>query len=364
MGMRVGVLCGGGDCPGLNAVIRAVVHRAGLGHGMDVVGIHGSFQGLLQEPARLQALTVGSVSGILTRGGTILGTTNRGDPFHFPVVGPDGAVTHVNRGAELRRAVDAHGLQGLIVLGGDGTQALAWRLMQEHGVNVIGVPKTIDNDLGATSATFGFMSAVDVATDAVDRLHSTAESHDRVMVLEVMGRDAGHIALAAGVAGGADVILIPEVPFSWEAVANKVRQRKALGRLFSIVVVAEGASPAGGAAVIQREADALRRKPLLGGIGALVASEIERMTGSEARVTVLGHLQRGGTPAPMDRVLATALGVHAADMAARGGWGRMATLRFPDISDVPLAEAVGVYRRVDPEGAMAQTARKMGVCLG
>ncbi len=361
---KIGILCGGGDCPGLNAVIRAVVHQATRGHGLTVVGIEGSFQGLLKQPPAVRTLTLGDVSGILARGGTIIGTTNRGSPFAFPTLAPDGTMTKVDRSGALAAAVHALELQGLVVLGGEGTLALAWRLMQERGVPVIGVPKTIDNDLSGTSATFGFLSAVGVATDAVDRLHSTAESHDRAMVLEVMGRDAGHIALCAGVAGGADVILIPEIPFDLDVVAAKLEQRRALGRRFSIIVVAEGATPRGGGQATLAPADATRDKTRLGGMGELVARAIQQRTGMEARTTVLGHLQRGGSPAPMDRALASALGVHAADMAAQDRWGRMAALNFPHITDVPLQDALGVYNHVDVGGAMADTARKLGICLG
>lgn len=362
--MRVGVVCGGGDCPGLNAVIRAVVHRLVRAHKAEVLGIEGGFLGLLAEPPHVRNLSLDDVRGILTRGGTILGTTNRGDPFAVPQVRADGTVEKVDRSEELAAAAKAHGLDGLVVLGGDGTLALAWRMMKERGLNVVGVPKTIDNDLGATSATFGFLSAVGVATEAVDRLHSTAESHDRVMVLEVMGRDAGHIALTAGLAGGADVILVPEIPFSLPVLANKLLDRQKLGRRFSIVVVAEGAKERGGEAMVTHKADAFQPMPRLGGLGQYVAQQLEKLTGMDSRVTVLGHLQRGGSPVPMDRVLATTLGVHAADMAADGKWGRMACLDFPNITDVPLQEALGVYKRVDLEGTMVRTARALGICLG
>ncbi|MEW5853477.1 MAG: ATP-dependent 6-phosphofructokinase [Myxococcota bacterium] len=362
--MKLGITCGGGDCPGLNAVIRAVVHRCAREYHFEIVGIEGSFQGLLHTPPRLRKLDLSSVRGILTRGGTILGTTNRGDPFKFPVTQPDGTVKQVDRSAELADAIRKEGIDGLLVLGGEGTLALAWKLMQQRGINVIGVPKTIDNDLSGTDSTFGFLSAVDVATDAVDRLHSTAESHDRVMVLEVMGRDAGHIALASGVAGGADVVLLPEIPYDLDAVARQINERRQRGLNFSIVVVAEGAKPKGGHVHVVEGVTVQRDKPRLGGIGLEVAEEIQRRTGIEARVTVLGHLQRGGTPAPLDRVLASALGVHAVDMAAQGKWGRMASLDFPDVTDVALSEALGTYRGVDVRGALAHTARSLGICLG
>ncbi|MBI5496853.1 MAG: ATP-dependent 6-phosphofructokinase [Deltaproteobacteria bacterium] len=361
---RIGILCGGGDCPGLNAVIRAVVHHAVRNYGMSVVGVEGSFQGLMHDPPNVRELNLGAVSGILARGGTILGTTNRGNPFSFPVKGPDGAVTTTDRSAEIAIRARQLGLQGLLVLGGEGTLALGWRLMQERQVPIIGVPKTIDLDLSATSATFGFVSALEVATDAVDRLHSTAESHDRVLVLEVMGRDAGHIALCSGLAGGADVILLPEIPFDLDAVTRKIEQRRALGRRFSIIVVAEGAREHGAGQRVLAGTEPGKDKVRLGGMGNWVAGQLQERTGVEARAVVLGHLQRGGSPAPLDRVLASALGVHAVDMAARGLWGRMAALRYPDIVDVPLPEALGTYHVVDVHGALCRTARSLGICLG
>jgi len=360
---RIGVVCGGGDCPGLNAVIRAVVHRATLGHGLEVVGIRDSLQGLLKTPPHLRPLDVDAVSGILARGGTILGTTNRNSPFSMAVTQPDGSVVHVNRAADVVSAARTLNLEGILFLGGDGTLAMAHRLATEHGLNVIGIPKTIDNDLRATDVTFGFLSAVGVATEAVDRLHSTAESHDRVMILEVMGRDAGHIALWSGVAGGADVILIPEIPFTVAAVMAKIRQRTALHKFFSIIVVAEGAKMAGGAPVLLEPVKA-GHAPRLGGIGQDLATRLACDFGLDTRVTVLGHLQRGGAPVPEDRIIASSLGAHAADMAAKGLWGRMAAIRFPGVTDVPLESAVGQQHLVDPNSALVKTARGLGISLG
>jgi phosphofructokinase-like protein len=353
--VRVGVLTGGGDAPGLNAVIRAVV-KVGAGKlGWEILGIEDAFNGLLPERRRVWSLTPRSCQGLLQRGGTILGTTNRGDPFAFPVAGGGRA----DRSAEVAAAVAELGLDGLICLGGDGTQKIAWRLMQERGVPVVGVPKTIDNDLDATDATFGFQSAVDVATDALDRLHTTAESHDRVMLLEVMGRDAGHIALHAGLSGGADVILLPEIPWRPERVAAKIHARRAVGRTFSLVVIAEGAAPdglgaEGGAAAIKEA----------GGAAALAARELRRFVHADMRATVLGHLQRGGSPVASDRLLATRFGVAAVDLVAAGRWGEMVRLRNGVVDGVSIEEAVARYRGVDPGGELVRVARAVGISFG
>jgi len=360
MPLRIGVSTGGGDAPGLNAVIRAVVkHGVGQYH-WQVVGIEDAFQGLLETPRRLVVLDLPACKGILTLGGTILGTSNQGDPFAWRM--PDGTV--LDRSAELAEAIRDEGLDGLVVIGGDGSQKIALRLMREHGVPVVGVPKTIDNDLSATDLTFGFMSAVQTASDALDRLHTTAESHDRVMILEVMGRDAGWIALHAGIAGGADCILVPEIPYDVRRVVQKVEKRRALRRFFTLIVVAEGAVPAGDAPGADPGPVPARR---LGGgrAGVAVAEALtERLHTDDIRVTVLGHLQRGGTPVAFDRVLATRLGVAAVDLAQQGRWGQIACLRNDHIVGVPIEEAVAVYRTVDPDGEIVRTARAVGIEFG
>lgn len=358
MKRRVGILTGGGDAPGLNAVLRAFVKYAVRSHGWEVIGVEDSFNGLLDAPRRLQVLTLQSCRGLLHRGGTVLGTTNRGDPFAFP--GPDGEKT--DRAAELAAAVREEGLEGLVCIGGDGTQAMSLRLMEEHGVPVVGVPKTIDNDLSATDRTFGFQSAVDVATDALDRLHTTAEAHERVLFLEVMGRDAGHIALHAGISGGADAILLPEIPYDPDRIAAKIQQRIQLGRLFSIVVVAEGALPAG--ARVHTPEDRKRRLRTGGGAAAIAMAQLDGRITAEMRSCVLGHLQRGGSPVPYDRLLATRFGVAAVDLVDQGRWGEMVRLRDGVVDGVPIRQAIQTYRLVEVGGALVRTARATGIELG
>ncbi|MEQ1572472.1 MAG: ATP-dependent 6-phosphofructokinase, partial [Myxococcota bacterium] len=301
MTRRIGICTGGGDAPGLNAVIRAFVRHGVRTYGFEVVGIEDAFNGLF-PPRRLHRLDLDACRGLLHRGGTILGTTNRGDPFAW-----DG----VDRSAELRRAVDEEQLEGIVCIGGDGTQAISLALMNRVGIRVVGVPKTIDNDLSATDRTFGFQSAVDVATDALDRLHTTAESHDRLMFLEVMGRDTGHIALSAGIAGGADVILLPELPYRPERIAEAILARRHAGRSFAILVVAEGALPAGAPTAPAERKRALQAG---GGAAAIAMAALAPLVEAEMRVTVLGHLQRGGSPVPSDRILATRFGVGALEL--------------------------------------------------
>ncbi len=345
---RVGILTGGGDAPGLNAVLRAFVKRAVGQLHWQVVGIEDSFDGLLATPYQVQDLTMVSCSGLLARGGTMLGTTNRGDPFAYR----DGA----DVSQRVADAVEDLGLEGLVVIGGDGTQKIGWRLMEERGVNVVGVPKTIDNDLSATDYTFGYMTAVDVATEALDRLHTTAESHDRVMLLEVMGRDAGHIALQAGLAGGADCIVIPEIPWDVERICRKIDKRRSLGRLFTLIIVAEGARPNDGN---------VDEDPVgAGGPAVTLARQIGERRAVETRVTVLGHLQRGGSPDAFDRILATRFGVHAVDLVDADRWGEIAVLQNGRVVGVPIEEAVASYRFVDTEGELVRTARAVGVEFG
>lgn len=344
MSRHVGILTGGGDAPGLNAVIRAVV-KYGVGQkGWLLTGVEDAFDGLIARPMRLRRLVPRACGGLLQRGGTILGTTNRGDPFAWK----DGK----NHAHDVRVELDRLGMEGLIVIGGDGTMRIADRLMREEGVPVIGVPKTIDNDLGATDQTFGFQSAVDCVADALDRLHTTAESHDRCIVVEVMGRDAGFIAMHGGIAGGADVILIPEIPWELARLRAKLEQRRNIGRPFSLIVVSESAHPIG-------VADAK------GGAGQLVVNALrEAEPDLDIRLTVLGHLQRGGSPDAVDRVLATRFGCCAVDLACADRWGQMVALRDGHVVGVPLADAVRSNRIVDVAGELVATARAVGVELG
>lgn len=362
---RVGILTGGGDCPGLNAVIRGAVHRLVRDHEIEVWGIEDAFNGLMESPRKVRRLALGDVSQILAKGGTILGTTNRGNPFSFPEPGASGTRL-VDKSEKLANSVREMGLEGLICIGGDGTLAIAHRLMKEKGIPVIGVPKTIDNDVGGTDYTFGFWTAVQTASQAIDMLHSTAESHDRIMVVELMGRDAGHLALAAGLAGGADVILIPEIPYRIDTVAAKIRNRQSCGQHFSIVAVAEGAFPLDG--VVENEDlpdDQVKGRLMkLGGIGRSVARALSEATGLESRVTVLGHLQRGGSPSAYDRILATTFGVKAADAVAARKWGTCMVLDTPRVLQCDLAEVVGMPAPVDLRSDWIQAARGTGVCLG
>lgn len=353
---KIGVLTGGGDAPGLNAVIRAVV-KAGTNSGMEVIGLEDSFDGLL-DSTRSRRLTPHDVTGILRLGGTILGTTNRGNPFEYPTEG--GKADYSDRVVETFGQM---GLDALVVIGGDGTLAIAHQLYLK-GIPVVGVPKTIDNDIVGTTSCFGFDTAVSFATDAIDRLHTTAQSHKRIMVVEVMGRYAGWIALHAGMAGGADVILVPEIPYDLQRVCDKVRRRQAAGRFFSIVVVAEGAMEAG---QDQKLLDANTdggKMPRLGGAGQHVAAEISRRTGIETRVTVLGHLQRGGTPTAYDRFLATRFGIGAVELTEAGRWGDMVALQGTEVVGVPIRDVIGKLKHVDPNGQVVGAARGLGIEFG
>jgi ATP-dependent phosphofructokinase / diphosphate-dependent phosphofructokinase len=338
--MKIGMLTGGGDCPGLNAVIRAVVRKGTFHYQDSFVGFMEGWRGLLED--KTMPLDLETVGGILPRGGTILRTSRTN-----PAKRADGI-------QQCAATLKKHGCDALIAIGGDDTLSVAQKLFQS-GVHVVGVPKTIDNDLAGTDFTFGFDTAVNVATGAIDRVHTTAEAHNRVIVVEVMGRDSGWIAVYSGVAGGADVILIPEVPFDIEKVAELIRQRHARGRYFSIVVAAEGAKfatnvqSADGSLVVQALGKDEFGHERLGGIGNVLAHEIEKRTGFETRSVVLGHIQRGGSPSSFDRVLATRYGLGAIDMVHRGEWGKMAALRGNKIVSVPLAEAIASNRKVDPE---------------
>ncbi len=352
----IGIANGGGDCPGLNAVIRGAVRAAILGHGWRVVGINDGFDGLIWTEKTVP-LTLEAIAGILPRGGTILGTTNRGNPFHYNIEENGERVTR-DYSLTCCENMQKLGLDALITIGGDGTLTIA-RDLGRLGIPIVGVPKTIDNDLSATEVTFGFDTALHVATDAIDRLHTTAESHGRVMVIEVMGRDAGWIALHSGIAGGADVILIPEIPFTIETVCEKLRERAATGKKFSLVVVAEGAKlPANG------PDGKPFPPPRPGQVGIMIGDAIHTHLKQDVRVTVLGHIQRGGSPSPFDRILATRFGVEAVELIARGEFGRMVCLRAGEIESVTLDEAVGETRLVAPKGSMVRTARAVGLHFG
>jgi phosphofructokinase-like protein len=354
---RIGVLTGGGDAPGLNAVIRAVVKAATTRH-CEVIGLEDSFDGLI-EPDRWRRLTPRDVTGILRIGGTILGTTNRGNPFAYPVEASSGKRDYSARCTEMFHELK---LDALVVIGGDGTLTIAHEF-SKRGIPIVGVPKTIDNDIVETTNTFGFDTAVSFATEAIDRLHTTAEAHHRIMVVEVMGRYAGWIALYAGVAGGADVILIPEIPFDLHIISERIWARESYGARFSIVVVAEGANPPGGrVSLIEEGTPEIAER--LGGVGALVAAQLETLTEKETRHVVLGHLQRGGAPTSFDRILATRFGARAVELVLDGQFDTMVAFHPPDIVAVPLAKIVGRTRNVPVDFDVIRTARAMGICLG
>jgi 6-phosphofructokinase 1 len=354
---RIGVLTGGGDAPGLNAVIRAVV-KAASSCNCEVIGLEDSFDGLI-ESDRWRRLVPKDVRGILRVGGTILGTTNRGNPFLYPIETSGGLKDYSARCVEMFHELK---LDALIVIGGDGTLAIAHRFSQ-MGIPLVGVPKTIDNDIVETTNTFGFDTAVSFATDAIDRLHVTAEAHHRVIVVEVMGRYAGWIALYSGVAGGADVILIPEIPYDVEKIARRIRDRDHMGARFSIVVAAEGAKPIGGTATLLKAAEGAFVERL-GGVAALLANDLERLTGKETRSVVLGHLQRGGAPTSFDRILATRFGARAVELLMEGTFDHMVAFHPPDIVAVPLEKVVGRTRTVPLDFDVIRTARLMGISLG
>jgi phosphofructokinase-like protein len=349
---RIGILTGGGDCPGLNAVIRAAVRTLVRDYGIEAVGIQLGFEGLLSKST--VPLTLETIRGILPKGGTLLRTTNRGNPFEFPM--PNGQTA--DRSAEVVANAKELSLDGIIAIGGDGTLRIAQRLC-DLGIPMVAVPKTIDNDLEATDYTFGFQTAVAVATDAVDRLHTTAESHDRVMILEVMGRNAGWIALYSGIAGGADIILLPEIPYRPRAIVELIEERQEEGRKFDIIVVAEGAKRFGGE---ETYLDKATRR--LGGVAYQVAADIQNHIELEIRVTVLGHIQRGGSPIAYDRVLASRFGAEAAKLAAQGDFGKMVALRGEAMVAVPISDAVSRPKYVDPDSQIVRSALSLGISFG
>ncbi|AET66420.1 phosphofructokinase [Desulfosporosinus orientis DSM 765] len=356
---KLAVLTGGGDCPGLNAVIRAIVKSA-HGYGVEVLGIRDGFRGAVEED--FIPLSLKDVSGILPRGGTILGTTNRDNPFAYPTK-PNGVIQPLDRSEDVLENLKNNQVDALLAIGGDGSLNIALKFANK-GLKVIGIPKTIDNDLMSTDQTFGFQTAVDTAQEALDRLHTTAESHHRVMILEVMGRYAGWIALYAGVAGGADVILIPEIPYNLNRVALSVQNRAKQGKKFSIIVAAEGAKPLGGEMVVERMMKGRIDPVKLGGIGAKIARDLEEHYGLETRVTVLGHLQRGGSPNAYDRVLSTRYGTAAVDAALEGEFGVMVALQGKEIVRVPLQEAVDHIKLVPLNNPLLVAARTLGMEFG
>ncbi|MCI0514782.1 ATP-dependent 6-phosphofructokinase [candidate division KSB1 bacterium] len=359
-GRRIGILTGGGDCPGLNAVIRAVCKTLINEYAMEIIGFQDGFQGMVEN--RYIELPYRAVSGILTQGGTILGTSNRADPFHFPMM-EAGQVSYHDLSDQALKNCENLGLEACVCIGGDGTMTGAHNLAQK-GLRVVGVPKTIDNDLWGTDQTFGYDSALTTAAEAIDKLHSTAQSHHRVMVVEVMGRYAGWLALGAGVAAGGDIILIPEIPYTLDSICAEVVRRNQRGARFSIVVVGEGAKAQGGKLVVQQIVAGSPEPVRLGGIGHQVGHEIEKLTGIETRVTVLGHLLRGGVPTPFDRLLATRFGVTAAQQITAQNYGALVVLKGSEISTVPIKDVAGKVRTIPEDSSLLKVARAVGTCLG
>jgi 6-phosphofructokinase 1 len=359
---RIGVLTGGGDCPGLNAAIRAVTKSAMFEQGMEVFGIEDGFEGLIKN--HMRKLSSREVSGILTLGGTMLGTSNKADPSRY-ATGYDesGDPTFEDVTEQCMDVINGHGLEAIVVIGGDGTMSCA-NPFAERGINIIGVPKTIDNDLVGSDVTIGFDTAVEVAVHALDRLHTTAMSHHRVIVVEVMGRNAGWIALHAGVASGSDVITLPEIPYDLAAICDFVTERSKEGKRFSLICCAEGAKPAGGQKVVQR-IDPTSPDPIrLGGIGEQLADDISRVTDISTRATVLGHVLRGGTPSSSDRTLATLLGHHAVQLLAQGASKRVVVMQGARITDVPISDVANKQRLVQADNELMLAARAVGTCFG
>ena len=354
---RIGILTSGGDCAGLNAVIRAVVHRAVGSYGWEVMGIHQATNGLMNHPPKATSLGIDKIDSLLTAGGTVLGTTNQGDPFAFPM--PDGTVC--DRSNDIIAGYHQLGLDAVIGIGGDGSLAILRKIAQQGKLNLVGIPKTIDNDVGVTEHSIGFDTAVNIATEALDRLHFTAASHSRVMILEVMGRDAGHIAISAGIAGGADVILIPEIPYTLANLCNKIYERQGQGKNYSLIVVSEAVRTEKGETVSKTHSFGQSR---LGGIGEYLADRISACTGAETRVIVLGHIQRGGAPSPLDRLVASVFGVAAVDLIAEEKYDHMVGWQTRQVVSIPIGEAIAQYRAVDPNGTLVKTAKGLGIYLG
>ncbi len=364
MRRRILVLTGGGDCPGLNAVIRGIVKRSRQERDWEVLGSYEAFNGVLREPMELIVLDEKKVSGIHAKGGTIIGTTNKGGPFAWPIKDKDGKWTAVDRSDELLRKLQYQNIEAVINIGGDGSQSISQALF-EKGCNIIGVPKTIDNDLAGTDFTFGFQTAVEIATDAVDKLVTTAESHNRIFILEVMGRDAGWIALHSAIAGGAEICLIPEIPYDVNKIKERLYQRISYGRGFAIIVIAEGAKPIGGDVVAEESEEVGYAHKHLGGAASRLKKDL-RDAGVEEdiRFTILGHLQRGGVPYAYDRVLATQFGVKAFEMVLDKDFGKMVAYRHPNIVSVNIKDAIETYNIIRPDDQTLKTARGIGMNLG
>ncbi|GAB4227685.1 MAG: ATP-dependent 6-phosphofructokinase [Stanieria sp.] len=354
---RIGILTSGGDCAGLNAVIRAVTRCAVNVYDWEVFGICKATVGLMSRPPQVMQLQVNQVDSILTMGGTILGTTNKGNPFAYPM--PNGEI--IDRSEEIIEGYHLLGLDALIGVGGDGSLAILRKLAQQGGMNFVGIPKTIDNDVDLTERSIGFDTAVNIATEAIDRLQFTAASHSRVMIVEVMGRDAGHIALNAGIAGGAHIILIPEISYRLENVCHYIKKRQEQGQDYSIVVVSEAVCTESGETIARMQQFG---QCLLGGIGQYIADRITKESGAETRVTVLGHTQRGGISSPLDRILASAFGVAAVELIAQEKYDYMVTWQNRQVISVPILDAIAKYRAVDPQDTLVKTARGLGICLG
>ncbi|MCX5680485.1 MAG: ATP-dependent 6-phosphofructokinase [Candidatus Omnitrophica bacterium] len=357
---KIGILTAGGDCPGLNCVIRVIVKAAISQYGIEVIGFRDGYDGLVKN--EYIALRSRDVSGIINLGGTILGTSNIANPYRYPVTQGKKLILE-DRSKDAIANYKENSLDCLIAIGGDGTLSIASKLIKD-GLNIVGCPKTIDNDLSGTDITFGFESAVVTATDAIDKLHSTAQSHHRVMIIEVMGRYAGWIALYSGIAGGGDIILIPEIPYDMKKIAKKLEERHKVGKRFSIIVIAEGAKPKGGKLTVAKIVEASTDQVRLGGVGSMLANAVETMTGLETRATILGHLQRGGAPTPFDRNLATRYGYEALKMAVGGKFGCMAALERGRVTSVPISKAIGKLKTVPLNHPFIETARAIGTSFG
>jgi 6-phosphofructokinase 1 len=361
---RVLVVTGGGDCPGLNAVIRAIVKRSSRERDWEIVGSYEGFNGILREPMELIILDEKKVSGIHVKGGTIIGTTNKGGPFAWPVKNKDGSWAEVDRSDELLRKLQYQNIEATINIGGDGSQTISQQLF-EKGCNIIGVPKTIDNDIAGTDFTFGFQTAVEIATDAVDKLVTTAESHNRILILEVMGRDAGWIALHSAVAGGAEICLIPEIPYDIDKILERIHSRICKGRGFVNIVISEGAKPKGGKASGHKSDEVGYHNLKLEGAAMRLMQELKDAGCEEdIRATILGHIQRGGSPNANDRILATQFGVKAFEMVLEKKYGKMVAYRHPNIVSVPIKDAIAESNVVKPDGQLLKTARGIGISMG
>jgi 6-phosphofructokinase 1 len=364
MTKRVLVLTGGGDCPGLNAVLRGIVKRSAQERDWEILGSYEAFNGIMREPMELIVLDEKKVAGIHVQGGTIIGTTNKGGPFAWPVKNHDGTWETVDRSDELLRKLQYQNIEAVINIGGDGSQTISQQLF-EKGCNIIGVPKTIDNDLAGTDFTFGFQTAVEIATDAVDKLVTTAASHNRIFILEVMGRDAGWIALHAAVAGGAEICLIPEIPYRTDKIIEHLHKRIKNGRGFAIIVMAEGARPLDGQISLLSSDEVGYQKVRIGGAGLRLEHELKDAgLQQDVRTTILGHLQRGGIPYAYDRVLATQFGVKAFEMVLKQDYGKMVAYKHPEIVSMPIKDALARYNTITPDAQLLRTARGIGICIG